>query len=255
MERREIDFLRALAYFTESKNIVEVGVQFGDVAVHLASVAQLNGGKYAGFDVWAAHGQAKQFQQMSSKQAVTNRLVKDFNLNQFELIQVDTINNRADFEKELDRMFPGGIDFAFIDGDHSYLGVANDFSVVYPRLNAKGIVAFHDTAVIDGCREFIIDLRTKHYDGTFDIIDFPFGSEERHCGVSILSKKSYATEPIAIDEVCGSIRDAGEIEDLENSFYVVEGSGASTNYKPIKIDEIKMKTSRIGHYPNRKKYD
>jgi hypothetical protein len=254
MERRELEFLGSLAYFTEAKNVVEIGVQFGQAAIHLATSAQRNNGKYAGFDIWSQHGQAGQFKQMSSRVDVENHL-KGIGIYNFELIQIDTINNKIQFEKELDRIFPDGIDLAFIDGDHSYLGIANDFSAVYPRLNSRGIIVFHDTAVIDGCREFVLDLRTKHYDGTYDIIDLPFGSGDRHCGLSILSKKSYPTESIAIDEICGSIHDAGNIESAENLHYVMNGADAAEKYKPITIDQIIMKLNKIGHYPGRKKYE
>lgn len=253
MERRELEFLGILAYFTEAKNIVEIGVQFGDAAIHLARSAQRNKGKYVGFDIWAPHGQAKQFGQMSSKEEVSRRLIHA-DIRNFELVQIDTINNRSEFWLKLDELFPNGIDLAFIDGDHSYLGIANDFNVVYPRLSPRGIIVFHDTAVIDGCREFILDLRTKHYDGTFDIIDLPFGSGDRHCGLSILSKKSYPTESIAIDEICGSIHDAGNIESAENLHYVMNQAEAVEKYQPIRLDRT-MKLDKIGHYPGRKKYE
>lgn len=36
-------------------------------------------------------------------------------------------------------------DFAFIDGDHSYDGVADDFAIWRHRIRSGGLVAFHDT--------------------------------------------------------------------------------------------------------------
>jgi len=255
MERRELEFLGVLAYFTEAKNIVEVGVQFGDAAVHLATSAKKNNGKYVGFDVWSQHGQVGQFNQMSSKAEVTKKLTAAGTLPHFELIQIDTINNKEGFEKELDRVFPDGIDFAFIDGDHSYLGITNDFIAIYPRLSPKGVIVFHDTAVIDGCREFVFDLRTKYNDGTFDIIDLPYGSAERHCGLSMLVKNSYPVESIAIDEICGSVHTPAEIEDLENKHFVTNQTEILKNFTPIDLNSIKMKLDKIGHYPGRKKYE
>lgn len=254
MERRELEFLGILAYFTEAKNVVEVGVQFGDAAIHLAKSAQRNGGKYAGFDMWAPHGQATQFPQMSSKLEVEQKLRKA-GISNFELIQLNTIDERIKFSLELDRIFPDGIDFAFIDGDHSYLGIANDFFVIKHHLNKSGVVVFHDTAVIDGCREFMLDLRTKYNDGTFDLIDLPYGSGERHCGLSIFSKKSYPIEPIAIDEICGSIHTPAEIEDFENKHYVMQQMELLSKREDILLESKKMKTDRIGHYPGRKKYE
>jgi predicted O-methyltransferase YrrM len=40
---------------------------------------------------------------------------------------------------------PALIDFAFIDGDHSYEGVKQDWEILAPRMNPFGVVVFHDT--------------------------------------------------------------------------------------------------------------
>ena len=37
------------------------------------------------------------------------------------------------------------IDFLFIDGDHTYEGVKQDFEMYSPLLNKNGIIAFHDS--------------------------------------------------------------------------------------------------------------
>lgn len=249
--RREFNFLESLVYFTEAKTVIEVGVQFGDMATYLARAAQINGGKYIGFDIWNIHGQTKQFWKMSSKEEVQTRLINE-GLKNFELVQIDTINNRELFEQELKIHCPNGIDFAFIDGDHSYLGIANDFFTVYPHLNPQGVIAFHDTASIDGCREFMLDLRTKYNDGTFDLIDFPFGVGERHTGVSILSKRSYHMPETKIDEVCGSISEPKLIEQKELEWY--NTIIASVTPETYNFD-ITQKINHIGYYPERKKYE
>jgi len=38
-----------------------------------------------------------------------------------------------------------GIDFLFIDGDHTYEGVKRDFEMYSPLVNSGGMIAFHDT--------------------------------------------------------------------------------------------------------------
>ena len=111
------------------------------------------------------------------------------------------------------------IDFAFIDGDHSYNGIKNDFFIVYPLLSKTGIVAFHDTQRIDGCREFILDLRTKYNDGSFDIVDFPFGNKHRRVGISVLVKRTFPVLNIPIDEICGSPSYPGDILKREKEWY------------------------------------
>jgi predicted O-methyltransferase YrrM len=45
---------------------------------------------------------------------------------------------------------PEKVDFAFIDGDHSYDGLARDWQVVQPRLADDAVVAFHDTSIPEG---------------------------------------------------------------------------------------------------------
>ncbi len=40
---------------------------------------------------------------------------------------------------------PAVIDFAFIDGDHSYEGVKQDWEVLRPRMREFGVMVFHDT--------------------------------------------------------------------------------------------------------------
>ncbi len=40
---------------------------------------------------------------------------------------------------------PARIDFAFIDGDHSYEGVKQDWEILLPRMTEFGVVIFHDT--------------------------------------------------------------------------------------------------------------
>ncbi len=44
----------------------------------------------------------------------------------------------------VDALFPEGLDLLFIDGDHTYDGVAADAAAFVPRLRAGGLVVFHD---------------------------------------------------------------------------------------------------------------
>jgi predicted O-methyltransferase YrrM len=42
---------------------------------------------------------------------------------------------------------PASLDFVFIDGDHSYEGLAADWEMVAPRMASGGVVCLHDTTV------------------------------------------------------------------------------------------------------------
>ena len=44
-------------------------------------------------------------------------------------------------------LFSDGVDFLFIDGDHTYEGVKKDFEMYSPLVNKGGIIGFHDITV------------------------------------------------------------------------------------------------------------
>ena len=87
-------------------------------------------------------------------------------------------------------------------------------------MNPYGIVAFHDTAVIDGCREFIADLRT-HNNGSYDVSDYPVGDPRKH-GVTVITTPGYGD--VKIDEICGSPSTPDQIYEKER---------LNQNYPPL----------------------
>ena len=76
----------------------------------------------------------------------------------------------------------------------------------------------------------MIDLRTKFWDGTFDIVTFPFGSmvysdgnvTNRRTGISMLVKRSFATLDLPIDEQCDIEEHSQEIYVQEEEWYEKE---------------------------------
>ncbi len=48
---------------------------------------------------------------------------------------------------EVGEELPCGLDFAFVDGDHSWSGISTDWKLVCDRLRSGGIVCLHDTVV------------------------------------------------------------------------------------------------------------
>lgn len=44
----------------------------------------------------------------------------------------------------LDRFEPASIDFAYVDGDHSYEGVKADLRALFPKMRVGGVMAFDD---------------------------------------------------------------------------------------------------------------
>lgn len=251
--REELKFIEALISFNQWKTCVEIGVAYGVGSVFIGRVAEKNGGHLYGFDAWSPYGFENQICQKGSKKLVINRL-KKAGLTQFTLTQVDFVKERDRFKKELDKLCPEGIDFAFIDGDHSYFSVKNDFSIIYPRLTEFGGIIFHDTFFVDGCREFILDLRTKYNDGSFDIIDFPFGYGKTRCGVSLLMKRTYPISSRGIVSQQGSLSTPQEIELKELAWYISEIVSNKDGMKHLE-DEVNISPSRIKITRNRRRFD
>lgn len=227
--------LESLVYLNQAQVIVEVGVAEAKSTDWLCRGAKLRGGKVYGYDLWDTHGLNNQFQHWSSKEKCEAYLQSKGHTN-FELTK---INSRTPEFAELIKIKHPSIDLAFIDGCHSYDGIKNDFDVIYPQLSESGVIVFHDTLRIDGCREFMIDLRTKFFDGTYDLITFPWGSMfysdgnvvNRRTGISVLAKRSFATLDLPIDEQCNLDEHFNDIYVKEEDWYEAELKRAAKSKK------------------------
>jgi len=56
---------------------------------------------------------------------------------------------------------PGAIDFAFIDGDHSYEAVKSDLLLLEPLMKDESVIAFHDAIYFHGVSRVIGELLEK----------------------------------------------------------------------------------------------
>ena len=218
--------LESLVYLNQAKVVVEVGVAEAKSTDWLCRGAKLRGGFVYGYDLWDTHGVNNQFQHWSTKEKCEAYLQSKGHSN-FELTK---INSRTpEFAERIKTKHPV-IDLAFIDGCHSYDGIKNDFDAIYPQLSDSGVIVFHDTMSIDGCREFMIDLRTKYNDGTFDLVTFPYGSMfysdgnvvDRRTGISVLVKRAFAVLDQPIDEQCNPDEHFNDIYVKEEEWYEAE---------------------------------
>ena len=216
--QQEWSFIHGLVRLQRPRIAIEVGVAQGKMARAIYSALDQNTNDtgieswYTGFDLWERHGVWGQFTQMGSFDMVNHELKQIGN--RYALVKINTQTQTELFQQELAHRFTNGIDFAFIDGCHSYDGIKNDFYNVLPFMNPNGIIAFHDTAVIDGCREFIIDLRLENKG--YDISDFPYGSHERNCGITLVTTPGFAD--VKIVEICGSPSVPEDIYEKENNY-------------------------------------
>lgn len=217
--QQEWAFIHGLVRLQRPRIAVEVGVAYGGMATSIYKAMHENfvdtgvESWYTGFDLWDTHGIHGQFEQMGSLELVDEKL-KNIG-SRYALVKLDTQKEQQQFKTQLAERFTLGIDFAFIDGCHSYDGLKNDFYNILPHMNTKGIIALHDTSVIDGCREFVIDLRLSD-DLNFDIMDFPYGTNSRNCGVTIITTPGHGD--VKIDEICGSPNEPEKIYEKENNY-------------------------------------
>lgn len=54
--------------------------------------------------------------------------------------------------------FTNAVDFAFVDGDHSYYGLRKDIFLVTPLLKDWALMALHDTGAVQDCNRVFNDL-------------------------------------------------------------------------------------------------
>jgi len=194
-------FMYSLITMMQAKTLVEMGVAGGDGIYWLAKAAQETGGHVHGFDCWRQHGAWNQFEQMGSKQQVEERLHRA-GLSNFSLHQVDT--GASDFD--LASYISNEIDFASIDGDHSYQGVKADFEQCSKRLSKRGIIILHDCLIIDGVRQYMLELEQSN---KWFMHTLPYGAGTRRSGVTIMQRKISTGVPM--DEICGAPLSKDEI--------------------------------------------
>jgi len=184
--------------FCNYKTIVEIGVQYGNTTAQLCEAASRIGGKVYGYDFFGKVGAYT-----GGKIPITpdindiRSILKSRGYGE-DVLKLTKVNTHSDeFSKILEEDTGGEIDFAFIDGCHSYEGVKKDFLQVYPLLSPEGTIVFHDTFSHTGPRAFTMDLYNDLNDGTFDVIHLPFGGgpgTHPYCriGMVFLVKRGWA---------------------------------------------------------------
>ena len=93
---------------------------------------------------------------------------------EIHLIRADS--HKADTLGQVKTILDGrGIDFLFIDGDHTYEGVKMDFEMYGPLVKEGGIIAFHDIVAgewesVGGVPQFWCEVRNCHPDKGTEIV-------------------------------------------------------------------------------------
>lgn len=133
--REELQQLVELVAERKPRNVLEIGTarggtlflwcQFADQRADIVSL-DLPGGAFGGGYHWARRPVYKAF----AKPWQSLHLLRG-NSHSEEMLE------------RVEQIFPEGIDFLFIDGDHTYEGVKQDFEF-YSPLVRNGFIAFHD---------------------------------------------------------------------------------------------------------------
>ena len=209
------EFLSTWCKFFQYKTIVELGVATGDTTLKLCEAARTNGGRVFAYDIFeTCPGYLIPF---STREAVEARLMGSFDVSLFKVTKADS---RSDSFTSLLKSDTGGtIDFAFIDAAHSYEGTKNDFLKVYPLLAEDGTIAIHDTYNHNGSRRFAMDLYGDLNDGTFDVMNLPYGYGNDRYGMTVLTKRTFPLYPSGITNCNHDPISAQEIYAAEDVWY------------------------------------
>lgn len=144
----EKEFNLALKAFKKlnPKNVVEIGSLFGGTLWFWLQ-SMKNGGKLSVVDMLVSSADGRYTTQKVCHNYLWPLWAKNqgvsFNLVETSSTSQSTIKNVSDFMSD-------GIDFLFIDGDHSYETVKKDFYNYLEFMNPGGIVAFHDIDISEG---------------------------------------------------------------------------------------------------------
>lgn len=124
---------------------IEIGVWHGDFSVTLLDMIKPE--KLYLIDPWAnvtddSHSEAfvgrtedEKMERIFAK--VQKRFAKEIRTGQVEVIREWSV-------PALEAFNPGSIDFAYVDGDHSYEGVSADLAALFPKMRVGGVMAFDD---------------------------------------------------------------------------------------------------------------
>lgn len=133
--------------FRKDYNILEIGTKFGGTFLiwneivggqgHCFSIDMCDGGLHGGIGDERMDERDRWFEEQYN----TPKFIRG---NSHDLETLDFLLRR------MDNNAVGLFDFIFIDGDHSYEGVKQDFEMYEPFCKPNGLIAFHD--IVDSPR-------------------------------------------------------------------------------------------------------
>lgn len=95
------------------------------------------------------------YEKMIESKAKWPELFKDT-----QFVAIDADSHKQETIDKVKKEFPDGIDFCFIDGDHSYDGCLADYKNYLPLMKKGSVMAFHDIA--RECKEVWQEIKKNH---------------------------------------------------------------------------------------------
>lgn len=129
--KEEITWLANEVKKTEPKNILEIGTERGGSMYIWDRIAYR--GKRISVDMCDKY--TKTFRELAFKKAGT--------FNNITFIEGDS-HSKETYDKVVKELGGARVDFLFLDGDHSYEGVKQDFEMYSPLVKEGGLIGFHD---------------------------------------------------------------------------------------------------------------
>ena len=102
-----------------------------------------------------------------------------------QLIRADS-HSKETLEKLKAHLNESQVDFLFIDGDHTYQGVKQDFQMYSPLVRKGGIVAFHDIVTHDPTVECEVDQFWKEVKQSYHYIEIIESPNQKWAGIGVL---------------------------------------------------------------------
>jgi predicted O-methyltransferase YrrM len=134
--------LREIALNAKARNCAEIGCFIGVSSLWLGSAIRDNGGgKLVSIDLFdPKYPIPAHYSYLEDPLGVATRAARESGL--AEIIEFRK-SESARYAKKLSGSPP--LDLVFIDGDHTFLGIARDFVAYFPLLRQGGIAVLHDT--------------------------------------------------------------------------------------------------------------